>query len=65
MARNMYFVSADTDLSKVKLTAKGANVRQTIDGKECDTFTFVKDGVRLMGINVLKQAKTVRKVAKK
>lgn len=52
-----YFVRGNADLSKVRLTAKGANEIQRIDGIDCEVFGFVKDGVQLLGIKPIEQPK--------
>ena len=48
--KSFYSVRAGADLSKVRLTAKGANEIQMVDGQQCEVFGFQKDGVQLLGI---------------
>lgn len=66
--KNCYFVRGNADLSKVRLTAKGANEIQRIDGIDCEVFGFQKDGVQLIGIKPITQPKapkTPRKAVKR
>jgi hypothetical protein len=62
-AREMYFVRPNADLSKVKLTAKGANEIMIIDGQKCEVFGNAK-WTAIRPINEPKTAKTVRKSTK-
>jgi hypothetical protein len=65
-ARDIYFVRPNADLSKVKLTSKGAEEIMIIDGQKCAVFGNAKwTGIRpIKAVNEPKTAKTARQSRK-